>query len=51
MDAYLPKPAGQALAAIGLLYILSKVFSYIRVLASLFILPGIPVRSMQWTCG
>ncbi|KAK5069244.1 hypothetical protein LTR16_009524, partial [Cryomyces antarcticus] len=40
MDSYLPRPMAQALAAIGLLYISVKLFSFVRVLLSLFVLPG-----------
>jgi hypothetical protein len=40
MDALIPKPAAQALAAVGLLYLTSKVWSFLRLLASLFLLPG-----------
>jgi 17beta-estradiol 17-dehydrogenase / very-long-chain 3-oxoacyl-CoA reductase len=38
-------PATQALAFIGLLWITLKIFSFWRLIASLFILPGISVRS------
>ena len=44
MDALLPKPIAQALAVVGLLYLSSKVWSFLRLLASLFILPGQSVR-------
>jgi 17beta-estradiol 17-dehydrogenase / very-long-chain 3-oxoacyl-CoA reductase len=44
MDA-LPKPAAQALAAVGLIYLTSKVWSFLRLLASLFILPGESVNT------
>lgn len=45
MDSYIPKSLAHALAAIGLLYISAKVFSYVRLLASLFLIPGVPVSS------
>lgn len=43
MDSYIPKPLAQVLATIGLLYASVKVFSYVRLLASLFLIPGVPV--------
>jgi hypothetical protein len=51
MDALLPKPAAQALAAVGLLYLTSKVWSFLRLLASLFILPGESVRNPNTSQG
>jgi hypothetical protein len=45
MDSYIPKPFAQILATIGLLYVSAKVFSYVRLLASLFLIPGVPVSS------
>lgn len=36
--------AAQLLAGIGALYLLAKAFSFVRLLFSLFILPGISVR-------
>ncbi|TKA81818.1 Very-long-chain 3-oxoacyl-CoA reductase [Cryomyces minteri] len=53
MDSYLPRPTAQALAAIGLLYVSAKLFSFVRVLLSLFVLPGAPLskfgRKGTWT--
>jgi hypothetical protein len=43
MDSYIPKPLAQVLATVGLLYVSAKVFSYVRLLASLFLIPGVPV--------
>jgi hypothetical protein len=43
LAAQVPKPVVQGLAAVGLLYVTAKLFSLVRVLSSLFILPGIPV--------
>jgi len=43
MDSYIPKPLAQILATVGLLYVSAKVFSYVRLLASLFLIPGVPV--------
>lgn len=40
IEELLAKPAVAALSAIGSLYVLSKVFGFYRLLASLFILPG-----------
>ncbi|KAF2673534.1 NAD(P)-binding protein [Microthyrium microscopicum] len=40
MDSYVSKPLAQLLAGVGLLYLSAKVFSYLRLLASLFLLPG-----------
>lgn len=45
MDSYIPKPLAQILATIGLLFISAKVVSYVRLLASLFLIPGVPVSS------
>jgi hypothetical protein len=35
----------QVLATVGLLFISAKVFSYVRLLASLFLIPGVPVST------
>jgi len=43
MDSYLSKPVVQTLAAIGTIYVATKLFSYVRLLASLFLIPGVPV--------
>jgi hypothetical protein len=43
LDNSLPKPIAQLLAGIGLLYVSAKVFTFVRLLASLLILPGAPV--------
>ena len=43
LSANIPQPIIQGLAAFGLLIVTAKIWSLVRVLASLFILPGIPV--------
>lgn len=40
-------PATQVFAFIGLLWLSLKIFSFWRLIASLFILPGISVRELQ----
>lgn len=40
---FIPQLVLQALAALGSLFIFSKIFSFVRLLASLFILPGTSV--------
>lgn len=37
------EPVTAALAVIGILFVTLKIFSFWRLIASLFILPGIPV--------
>lgn len=47
---YISKPVGHALAGIGLLFVAAKVFSFVRLLASSFILPGTAVRHYTRKC-
>jgi hypothetical protein len=44
MDKYIQATALQALAGVGFLFLSAKLFSFLRLLASSFILPGTSVR-------
>lgn len=44
----LSTPFTQGFAAIGLLYVSVKLFSFVRVLLSLFVLPGASVSHLQY---
>lgn len=47
MDAQIPKHLYQALASIGLVYVTAKLLSVLQFIASTFLLPGIPVGSLN----
>lgn len=49
MDNYIPSLALQAFAGIGALFLTAKIFSFVRLLASSFVLPGVSVSRRYHT--